>query len=187
MLSPFRMVCRDFILPEGCKPCLLLSSFQFAKIIVPYRIKRQIDGELQKTVDSELAELARDVRNQVHKDYFLAGLLEQGIAYHIGYLPSAIRMRIEKLFKDEKITAMFCTSTLVEGVNLPADNLFITSYYSGRAQMTDVDFRNLIGRVGRIQYNLSGNVFLISDETRNNKQDVYLDKLKSGIPDQHSC
>ena len=24
MLSPFRMVCRDFILPEFCKPCLLL-------------------------------------------------------------------------------------------------------------------------------------------------------------------
>lgn len=31
------MVCRDFILPEFCKPCLLLSSFQFAKLIVPYR------------------------------------------------------------------------------------------------------------------------------------------------------
>lgn len=149
------------------------------------RIRKRIDGSIQRPIDPELTELARDVRNQVHKDYFLAGLLEQGIAYHIGYLPSAIRMRIEKLFKDEKITAMFCTSTLVEGVNLPADNLFITSYYSGRAQMTDVDFRNLIGRVGRIQYNLSGNVFMISDETRNNKQDVYLDKLKTGIPDQH--
>ncbi len=35
--SPFRMVCRDFILPELCKPCLFLSSFQFAKIIVPYQ------------------------------------------------------------------------------------------------------------------------------------------------------
>ena len=29
--SPFRMVCHDFILPEGCKPCLLLSSFQFCE------------------------------------------------------------------------------------------------------------------------------------------------------------
>ena len=35
------MVCRDFILPEGCKPCLLLFAFQFAKIIVPYQ--EQID------------------------------------------------------------------------------------------------------------------------------------------------
>lgn len=148
-------------------------------------IKKYVDGENVAAPAPELIELARDVRNQVHRDYFLASLLEQGIAYHIGYLPSAIRMRIERLFKEEKITAMFCTSTLVEGVNLPADNLFITSYYSGRAQMSDVDFRNLIGRVGRIQYNLSGNVFMISDETKNNKQDVYLDKLKGGIPDQH--
>ena len=37
MLSPFRMVCCDFILPEICKPCLFLSSFQFAKLILPYR------------------------------------------------------------------------------------------------------------------------------------------------------
>ena len=69
-----------------------------------------------------------------------------------GCFPATI-MPEASIFKDEKITAMFCTSTLVEGVNLPADNLFITSYYSGRVQMTDVDFRNLIGRVGRIQYN----------------------------------
>ena len=26
---------------------------------------------------------------------------------------------------------------------------------------------------------------MVSDETRNNKQEVYLDKLKDGIPDQH--
>ena len=48
----------------------------------------------------------------MHKDYFLAGLLEQGIAYHIGYLPSAIRMRIEKLFKDEKITTSNSIETM---------------------------------------------------------------------------
>ena len=30
------MVCRNFILPEICKPCLFLSTFQFAKFILPY-------------------------------------------------------------------------------------------------------------------------------------------------------
>ncbi len=137
-----------------------------------------------KKDDPELKELANDVRSKIHTDYFLADLLEQGVAYHIGYLPSSIRMQIEKLFKAEKITAMFCTSTLVEGVNLPADNLFITSYYSGRARMSEVDFRNLIGRVGRIQFNLSGNVFMFSDETRNNQQGEYLDRLKNGVGEQ---
>ena len=38
------MVCRDFILPEICKPCLFLSSIQFAQLIVPYleRLNREI-------------------------------------------------------------------------------------------------------------------------------------------------
>lgn len=141
----------------------------------------QFEKSRQKLHDKELDELAADVRKLVHGDYFLADLLEKGIAYHIGYLLSSIRIRIEKLFKDEKITAMFCASTLVEGVNLPADNLFITSYYNGRSQMSEVDFRNLIGRVGRIQFNLCGNVFLVSGESKFNKQEVYVEKLKNDI------
>ena len=34
--TPFRMVCANFILPDSCKPCLFLSSIQFAQFIVPY-------------------------------------------------------------------------------------------------------------------------------------------------------
>src|SRR5574344_3006721 len=36
LLSPFRMVCRDFILPEICKPCPFSFFFQFAQFILPY-------------------------------------------------------------------------------------------------------------------------------------------------------
>ena len=40
------MVCRDFILPEICKPCLFLSSIQFAQLIVPYQAEvEQLVGE----------------------------------------------------------------------------------------------------------------------------------------------
>ena len=35
LLSPFRVVCHDFILPETANRALLL--FQFAQFIVPYR------------------------------------------------------------------------------------------------------------------------------------------------------
>lgn len=34
--APFRMVCGYFIIPECCKPCLFLSIFQFAQLIIPY-------------------------------------------------------------------------------------------------------------------------------------------------------
>ena len=36
LYTSFRMVCRNFILPEFCKPCLFLFSSQFAKLIVHY-------------------------------------------------------------------------------------------------------------------------------------------------------
>lgn len=135
--------------------------------------------------DSDLDALAKEIENQVHKDYFLAKLIKRGVAYHIGYLPAAIRLKIESLFRDKKIVAMFCTSTLVEGVNLPADNLFITTYRKGRGQtkMTPVDFRNLVGRVGRINYNLYGNVFLVRLE-ENLKVKDFVELLEKEVPEQ---
>ncbi len=113
------------------------------------------------TKDPILLALSNDIKEQIHKDYYLADLIKKGVAYHVGYLPSNIRARIEDGFKDGHIRALFCTSTLIEGVNLPADNLFITGNKNGNSKMTQVEFRNLVGRVGRIGYNLYGNVFLV--------------------------
>ena len=47
---------------------------------------------------------------------------------------------------------------------MPADNLFMTSYKTGLSNMDEVEFRNLVGRVGRIKYNLYGNVFFVRDD-----------------------
>lgn len=133
--------------------------------------------------DNELQALSREIKNQIHNDYYLADLLTKGVAYHIGYLPADIRMRIEDLFRSGSIKTVFCTSTLVEGVNLPADNLFITSYKNGLSHMTPVDFRNLIGRVGRIEFNLYGNVFLVRLEN-NIEQQKYIDLIEQDVPNQ---
>lgn len=93
-------------------------------------------------------------------------------------------MKIEQLFREKKIVAMFCTSTLVEGVNLHAENLFITTYRKGLGQtkMTPVDFKNLVGRVGCIDYNLYGNVFLVCLE-ENLKVKDFVELLEKEIPE----
>ncbi len=133
--------------------------------------------------DPELDLLSRDITQEVHGDYYLAGMIKKGVAYHIGYLPASIRTRIEELFQKGNITTMFCTSTLLEGVNLPADNLFITDNKIFRHPMSPVDFRNLIGRVGRISYNLYGNVFFVSEDKSITKDD-YIGMLQEQIPEQ---
>lgn len=138
---------------------------------------------LPELQDADLSALSRDITNEIHGDYYLAQIIKKGVAYHIGYLPAAIRMRIEDMFRQGKISTMFCTSTLLEGVNLPADNLFITDNRISSKKMSPVDFRNLIGRVGRIRFNLYGNVFLVTQGEKLT-QDDYVDLLKKEVPEQ---
>ncbi len=134
--------------------------------------------------DPELNALSDDIRKEVHGDYYLVRLLRMGIAYHIGYLPASIRRRIEQLFEKRKITTLFCTSTLLEGVNLPADNLFITDSKIGYGRMSPVDFRNLIGRVGRIRFNLHGNVFFVATGKKDQTIETFTDLLQTPVPTQ---
>jgi hypothetical protein len=140
------------------------------------------DGMSEKN-DKDLDILSRDIQNEVHGDYYLAEIIKKGVAYHIGYLPSTIRMRIEEAFGSGAITDIFCTSTLVEGVNLPADNLFITNYKNGTTYMTPVDFRNLIGRVGRIDFGLYGNVYLVR-MTDSVEKEKFEELLQEKVPEQ---
>lgn len=149
-------------------------------------IKAALDlsKHLDELDDKDLASLSKDIANEVHGDYYLANIIQKGIAYHIGYLPAAIRMRIENMFRKGKITTMFCTSTLLEGVNLPADNLFITDNKIFRSEMNPVDFRNLIGRVGRIEYNLYGNVIFVSSQDDKLPESKYVEMLKKTVPEQ---
>ena len=139
--------------------------------------------EQKSKSDTRLNALAKEIREDVHGDYYLAELIEKGVAYHIGYLPTNIRVQIEELFRDQVITSLFCTNTLVEGVNLPADNLFVSSAKKGNINLDDVEFNNVIGRVGRIEYNLYGNVFLIRDSKRTAK-DRYETLLTSDVTAQ---
>ena len=79
---------------------------------------------------------------------------------------------------------MFCTSTLLEGVNLPADNLFIMDNKIALSEMNPVDFRNLIGRVGRISFNLYGNVFFVSEKDSKVSSEDYVQMLQQDIPEE---
>ena len=137
--------------------------------------------------DPDLISLAEEIRELVHESYYLADTVIKGVAFHMGYLPTGIRLRIEDLFRkrDGGIHTIFCTSTLLEGVNLPADNLFITDVKNGSRTMSAVEFRNLIGRVGRLQYTLYGNVFLTCLPGESVEPVHYVSLLQQEVEQQH--
>lgn len=118
-----------------------------------------------KTLDiiqnKELKELEEYVRKNIHKNYYLADALKYGVAFHFGALPQEIREKIEEQFKKGNIKYLFTTSTLLQGVNLPAKNLFVLSDKIGKSKMDGLNFNNLIGRAGRLSKELYGNIFII--------------------------
>ena len=110
----------------------------------------------------ELKELIKLVQNSIHKDYILSKVLKKKIAFHYGNMPLLIRQEIERLFKLNKIKYLICTSTLLEGVNLPATSVFIRKPTRGKTQpLNENDFWNLAGRAGRWGKEFSGNIVCI--------------------------
>lgn len=185
---------RCYTIPEGQELCDIVATVGQDKQNVVYCSSRKsvLDQAVKyakklKPKDNEILKaLAADIRQEVHDDCYLADLIIKGVAYHVGYLPANIRLRIEKNFENGNLRTIFCTSTLIEGVNLPADNLFITSYRNGAGNMNEVDFRNLVGRVGRIKYNLYGNVILVKLDNKL-KEERYKKLLQTDVPPQESA
>ncbi|PPG90692.1 hypothetical protein C5C00_01575 [Rathayibacter rathayi] len=115
--------------------------------------------------DQRIDRLIAFAESYIHRDYFLIECLRHGVAYHHGKMPQEVRERVEACFaeRSSSLKFIFCTSTLLEGVNLPAKNIFVLEDRSGLHNLNRIDFENLIGRAGRLRYDFSGNVICIRD------------------------
>lgn len=115
-----------------------------------------------KNDSKKIKDLTKLVENVIHKDYTLAKVLGNNVAFHYGNMPLLIRQEIEKLFKENEIKYLVCTSTLLEGVNLPATAVFVRKPTRGRGKpLNENDFWNLAGRAGRWGKEFSGNIICI--------------------------
>lgn len=71
--------------------------------------------------------------------------MKRGIVLHHGSVPLKGRLIIEKFIKSGYARVCFTTSTLLRGINMPFDVVYIDNFRN----MTALDFKNLIGRAGR--------------------------------------
>lgn len=130
-----------------------------------------------ESVDPELADLADLARKGVHPNFLLAPLVERGVAFHYGNMPSLIRLEVERLFRSGKIRFLVCTSTLVEGVNLSCRTIVLRGPRKGLGHpMEPHDFWNLAGRAGRWGDEFQGNIICIDPRDS--------DAWPSGVPER---
>lgn len=116
-------------------------------------------------ISDELKDLIELVKKTIHPQYALVRVLRKKIAFHYGNMPLIVRQEIERLFKQGDIHFIICTSTLLEGVNLPAKTIFIRKPTRGKGNpMSEADFWNLAGRAGRWGKEFQGNVVCVEPE-----------------------
>jgi hypothetical protein len=115
-----------------------------------------------------LADLISLIGKTVHGKYALVETLKQGVAFHYGNMPLLIRVEIEALFRQNILRFLVCTSTLMEGVNLPCKVIFMRAPRRGKGvPLPHADFWNLAGRAGRWGTEYQGTIACIDPDEWN--------------------
>lgn len=80
----------------------------------------------------------------------LIHLMRFGVVVHHGSIPLNVRFLIEKFTKEGFARICFATSTLIQGINMPFDIVWIeNARFTGSNEDKTIWLKNLIGRAGR--------------------------------------
>ncbi len=135
-----------------------------------------------KKVDRELNDLGKllnhlrnryDVAGDSVKKWSLYKCLVAGVGIHHGGLPRYIQKEIISLFNRGDLQVLFCTSTIIEGVNTEARNIIVLDSSSGKGKLDSFTLKNIKGRAGRYYHHSVGRVFFM----RKDQNDI--DKRKT--------
>lgn len=92
--------------------------------------------------------------------------LLRGIGIDHGDIPIWLRQAVEAAYRSGELPTIIANQAILDGVNLPIDDMIIGSLGSGvgryfRFRLRIQDFVNLVGRAGRALVNTEGRCFLV--------------------------
>lgn len=92
--------------------------------------------------------------------------LRNQIGIHNGKFPKYFQREIMRLFNEGAMSTLFCTSTIVEGVNTNAKTVVVYNNPSGKTnEGKKFLLLNINGRAGRYQHHFIGNIVYLSDRS----------------------
>lgn len=105
---------------------------------------------MQEIQNRKIEKACSNLKEFIHPQYKLLDCLKRGFIYHHGSVPDSVRIYIEHIFSTcSEIKYVVTSSTLLEGVNLSADRLFVLDNRKGPGYLSPSNFKNLVGRVCR--------------------------------------
>ncbi|MGH7120438.1 MAG: DEAD/DEAH box helicase [Acetobacteraceae bacterium] len=99
----------------------------------------------------------------------LRGALAQGVAFHNADLDREERRVVEEQFRlrDASLRVIVATTTLAMGINTPASAVVIAGLeHPGPQRYSVAEYKNLVGRAGRLGYAENGTSYLLALDGR---------------------
>lgn len=99
------------------------------------------------------------IDENVSKQWSLSKELSYGVAIHDGSLQKHIGSSIINYFNSGMLDSIFCTSTIIEGVNTSAKNVILFDSTKGSKDLDFFDYNNIKGRSGRLMKHYIGKIY----------------------------
>jgi hypothetical protein len=135
--------------------------------------------------DKYLNDLAEFISATVHPMFTMVETIQKGVAYHHGKLPFHVRILIEDGIRRKNIKTVICTTTLLQGVNLPVQNiiirnpnLFIAKKESS-SKLSNYEIANLRGRAGRLLKDFIGRTYILDELSFQENETKQLELFKN--------
>ena len=91
--------------------------------------------------------------------------LRNQVGIHNGKFPKYFQREIIRLFNSGEMSTLFCTSTIVEGVNTNAKTVVVYNNPSGKTnESKKFLLLNINGRAGRYHHHFIGNIVYLTDQ-----------------------
>lgn len=138
----------------------LLYAGSHAQVLVASKAAMRLWPESESGL---LRDLSDWFRRNYSRDWILGDLVRRGIGLHNGQIHrsvSQLQVRLFEMFEDG-LDLLVSTSSIIEGVNTSAQRVIVWSNKNGNPKLTNFDFRNLVGRGGRMFKYFVGEVYLL--------------------------
>jgi hypothetical protein len=114
------------------------------------------------------------IEKNINKQWYLTECLNYKIGIHDGALPRHITTSIIDYFNNEDLNCLFCTTTIIEGVNTSAKNIIYFDKTKGKDTPIDFfDYSNIKGRAGRMMVHFVGKIYNFNPPPP--KEDIIVD------------
>ncbi|KRA05773.1 hypothetical protein ASD74_04750 [Rhizobium sp. Root564] len=120
------------------------------------------DASKEIAVSDDSSDFADWLNDNVGSNWSLVKTVRFGFGVHHGRIPRAIASQMVRMFNEGSLPVLFCTSTLIEGVNTAAKTVLIYDKKINRTSFDFFTFSNIRGRAGRLGQHHVGQVFLFN-------------------------